>query len=152
MTGYKTAAGGQTAEGPGLTDEILARAKAVVDSLSLEYPGHALRDIENLATHIEHLAADGGSRGRFNEISRIAHDMRGQGTIFGFPLMTRCAESLCRATRKLEPHDDAVLAIIGAHVAALRAIIENQVTDGRDMTGLTVATGLELLVASRADR
>ena len=152
MTGTKTAVGERTAERPHIAGEILAKANAVVDRLSIEYPGYALRDIENLTTHIESLAAGKESQGRFNEISRIAHDIRGQGTIFGFPLMTRCAESLCRATRELEPRDDIVVAIVGAHVAALRAILENRVTDGRDVTGLTVATGLELLVASRADR
>lgn len=137
---------------PGIADEILAKANAAVEKLSAEYPDYALRDIENLANHINQMADGKERQGRFNEISRIAHDMRGQGTIFGFPLMTRCAGSLCRATRELEPRDDLVPAIIGAHVAAMRAILENRVTGARDVAGLTVATGLELLVASRANR
>ena len=152
MTRRKAAAKKSAMAEPDITDEILAKANSAIEKLSAEYPGHALRDIEKLADHIDHMTAGKESQGRFNEISRIAHDMRGQGTIFGFPLMTRCAGSLCRATRTLKPRDDLVPAIIAAHVAALRAILESRVTNGRDVAGLTVATGLELLVASRANR
>ena len=152
VTGYETVVDDHAAKRPDIADEILAKANAAIEKLSAEYPGHALRDIDDIANHIELLATGMESQGRFNEISRIAHDMRGQGTVFGYPLMTRCAGSLCRATRTLEPLDDHMPAIIGAHVAALRAILAGGVTDSRDVTGLTVATGLELLVASRASR
>ena len=57
MTGPKTAAGERTAERQDIADEILAKANAIVDKLSIEYPGYALRDIENLASHIENIAA-----------------------------------------------------------------------------------------------
>ncbi|MEE8445008.1 MAG: hypothetical protein V3S44_06630 [Alphaproteobacteria bacterium] len=133
-------------------DEILARAEAIVERLSDEYPGYASRDIEVLVTLSEQLALGGPSGDRIVEISRIAHDMRGQGTVFGYPLMTRFAGSLCKATRVIGSCDDSTLSVINTHIEALRAVLRGQITNGNDKTGLAVAAGLEILVASRATR
>lgn len=144
---------GRPAARTGVADGILARAETAIEKLSAEYPGHASRDIDNLAALTARIAAsaDGPSDG-LNEISRIAHDMRGQGAMFGYPLMTRCAGSLCRATRAPGPPDQSLVSVINAHIDALRAILDCRVTGGRDETGLAVAAGLEILVASRAGR
>ena len=138
---------------PGIADEILAKAEAVIDRLAAEYPTHARRDIAELDRYTEKMANDCDNRAvHYEEILRIAHDLRGQGLLFGYPLMTRCAGSLCRATRLVEAHDRAILDIVRAHVAALQAILEAGVTGVGDRTSLTVAAGLEMLVSTRADR
>jgi hypothetical protein len=134
------------------TDQILARAEAIVERLSAEYPGYASRDIDILVKLSERLASDAARADRLGEISRIAHDMSGQGTIFGYPLMTRCAGSLCKAMRVIEPRDEMVVSVVNTHIEALRAVLRGQITNGHDKTGLTVAAGLEILVASHAMR
>ncbi len=88
----------------------------------------------------------------YNEILRIAHDVRGQGLLFGYPLVTRYASSLCRATRLLAADDRDILNIVRTHLAALEAILENGRAGTEDMTALRIAGGLELLVSSRVDR
>lgn len=138
---------------PGIAGEILAKAEAAIDRLAAEYPEHARRDIADMENYATHMARDRNNRAaHYQEILRIAHDVRGQGALFGYPLMTRYAGSLCRATRLLEAHDRAVLDIVGAHVAAMRAILETGATGIEDKTALTIAAGLELLVSARARR
>jgi hypothetical protein len=138
---------------PSIADEILAKAEAAIDKLAAEYPRHASRDIADMERHAERMASDRDNRSaHYNEILRIAHDVRGQGILFGYPLMTRYAGSLCRATRLLEAHDRAILDIVGAHVAAMRAILEAGVTGSGNRTTLAIAAGLEMLVSARADR
>ena len=133
-----------------IADEVMAKAEAAIDRLAAEYPRHAIRDIMNLRHCAEKMAGDRDSRTiHYGEILRIAHDMRGQGALFGYPLITRCAGSLCRATRLLEAHDPAILDIVRAHVAALQAILETGVTGMEDRSALAVATGLEMLVNTR---
>jgi len=138
---------------PSIADEVLAKAEAVIDRLSAEYIIHAVRDLENL----ERFAGmtDGGGRARqphYGEISRIAHDIRGQGAVFGYPLVTRLADSLCRAMRALGPQDRAMTTILESHIAGIRALLIHGVTGAKDRNALAIAAGLELMVESRAGR
>jgi hypothetical protein len=140
-------------EQPSIADEVLAKAEAAIDRLAAEYPRHAGRDIADMDRYAENMASDQDNRtAHYNEILRIAHDVRGQGALFGYPLITRCAGSLCRATRLLEAHDRVVLDIVRAHVAAMQAILETGVNGVENRTALAIAAGLEMLVSSRVDR
>lgn len=140
-------------EQPSIADEVLAKAEAAIDRLAIEYPRHAGRDIADMDRYVESMASDRDNRpAHYNEILRIAHDVRGQGALFGYPLITRCAGSLCRATRLLEAHDHAILGIVRAHVAAMQAILETGAVGVENRTALAIAAGLEMLVSSRVDR
>lgn len=140
-------------EQPDIADEVLAKAEAAIDRLTAEYPQHAGRDIAELDRYAESMVSDRRNRtAHYNEILRIAHDVRGQGALFGYPLITRYAGSLCRATRLLEAHDRAALNIVRAHIAAMQAILEAAVTGVENRTALAIAAGLEMLVSSRVDR
>lgn len=143
--------GGQ--DTPSIADEVMAKAEAAIDRLAAEYPVHARRDIESLDQYADKMANDWDNRvAHYTEILRIAHDLKGQGTLFGYPMMTRCAGSLCRATRLVAAHDHAILDIVRAHVAAMEAILEAGVIGIGDKTALAVATGLEMLVSTRTPR
>jgi chemotaxis protein histidine kinase CheA len=138
---------------PSIADEVLAKANAVIERLAADYLEHLRRDIAEMERHAAFMGAEVESRAaHYDEILRIAHDVCGQGAVFGFPLMTRYAGSLCRATRLLAAHDHAILAIVQAHLAAMRAMVDAGMTDLDQRTGLSVAAGLELLVSARADR
>lgn len=138
---------------PGIAGEILSKAEAAIDRLAAEYPEHARRDIADMEHYAAQMARDWNNRAaHYREILRIAHDVCGQGALFGYPLITRCAGSLCRATRLIEAHDRAILAIVGVHVAAMRAILEAGAAGIDNRTARVIATGLELLVSARARR
>jgi len=140
-------------EQPSIADEVLAKADAVIERLTADYLEHVRRDIADMERHAAFMDGDDEARAaHYNEILRIAHDVRGQGAVFGFPLMTRYAGSLCRATRLLAAHDHAILAIVQAHLAAMRAMVDAGMADVDQRTGLSIAAGLELLVSARADR
>lgn len=138
------------ADASSVADDILTRAFSVVERLAVEYPVHALCDIRTLNRLADRMAAEDDARAViYDEIFRIAHDIRGQGTLFGYPLITRCAESLCRAVRTLEADDAAVIGLVRTHAVALQAILRNRSGGARDPSALFVAAGLELLVLSQ---
>jgi hypothetical protein len=138
---------------PSIADEVMAKAEAAIDKLAAEYPRHAGRDVADLNRHAEKMGSDCDNRkAHYDEILRIAHDMRGQGALFGYPLMTRYAGSLCKATRLLEAHDYAILNIVRAHVAAMQAILGTRVMGAGDRSALAIAVGLEMLVSTRTVR
>lgn len=137
----------------GVADEVLAKAEAIVDRLSAEYPVHASRDLEQLARAANLMAGEAEARNPHHyEISRIAHDIRGQGAVFGYPLMSRLASSLCLAMRSLEPRDGAMTTIVRSHIAGMQALLEHGVTGRRSRPALAIAAALELLVRSRTGR
>ena len=137
----------------GIADEVLARAEAIIDRLSAEYPEHASRDLEQLERAAALMAGGGpASEPHCGEISRIAHDIRGQGAVFGYPLMSRLAGSLCLAMRALGPQDGAIMVIIRSHIAGMRALLEQGVTGTGNRPALTIAAGLEMMVRARTGR
>jgi len=136
-----------------ISSEALARAEAIIDRLSAEFPAHASRDVTSLEQAAEFMAGEGRAIDPYyGEIWRIAHDIRGQGALFGYPLLSRLASTLCLAMRTLEPQDAAILAIIDNHVAGMRALLDHGITGARDRSALTIEAALELLVHSRSRR
>jgi hypothetical protein len=136
-----------------IADELLAKAEAVIDRLSAEYPAHASRDLERLEAAAASMTGDGKAREQHREeIARVAHDMRGQGAVFGYPLMTRLAGSLCLAMRSLNPQDGAMMVIVSNHITGMRALLEQGVTGTENRAALTIAASLELLVYARTGR
>lgn len=71
----------------------------------------------------------------FEEINHIAHDMKGQGGTFGYPLITSFADSLYGFTIK-RPGDisDNQIELVKSHLDAMRAVIKGRVSgDGGDI-------------------
>ncbi len=135
---------------PSIADEVLAKAEAAVARLAAEYPRHARRDLEHLRSLAERMGRERHARAaHYSEIARIAHDMRGQGTLFGQPMMTRCAASLCRAARNVEAHDPSLAGIVRLHLAALQAILDAGPVGRRDPVPVAIVAGLGLLVGTR---
>jgi hypothetical protein len=136
-----------------IADEMIAKAEAALDRLAAEYPRHAHRDISDMHRFAGLMASDlTNRRHHYNEILRIAHDVRGQGALFGYPLLTRYAASLCRATRLLEDDDAAIMGIVQVHIAAMQAVLQRGAMNLGNRTAQAVAAGLELLVSSRVAR
>ena len=77
-----------------------------------------------------------------------AHDMKGLGGTYGFPLITRVAASLCRMTDRDEVRMKAPLFLIDAHIDAIKAIVRDQIRDEEHPVGTALAAELERKVAS----
>lgn len=129
------------------TAEMLARAEAAVAKMSDDYPAWAAEEVEALAAVVDGLEpgarrADDAVRQAF----QMAHDMRGQGGSFGYPLMTRIANSCCRFLDRLETLDAGAVAILKTHINAMRAVIGNRVKGDGGPIGAKIADGLDAAV------
>lgn len=85
----------------------------------------------------------------YREVSRLAHDILGQGAVFGYPLLSRMAGTLCLALRTLGPNDDAILTIVRSHIAGMRTLIDREISGTGNRSARTIALALDLLVKSR---
>ncbi len=131
----------------GPSSAMLERAEEAINRLSDDYPKWAMKDIETLCTLMEEAEKSDDARiENLRQIFKLAHDMRGQGGSFGYPLMTRVGSSLCRFTEVLNNPDERAMKVVRAHVEAMRAVIVNRVRGDGDAIGREIAQGLEFAV------
>jgi HPt (histidine-containing phosphotransfer) domain-containing protein len=130
--------------------DTFKRAEEAVSKLSEQYRDWALSDIETLRGCVENLSGDETRDDAVAKIRSIAHDMRGQGSTFGYPLITQIAQSISGALKlSLDPDD--LIAQLTAHIDAVEAIIENEATgDGGDK-GRDILQSLEDKIGRRVD-
>lgn len=110
--------------------DTIRRAEEAVGKLADQYRGWVRSDIEKLRECLEAAKAGGNARDdAYKRIRAIAHDMRGQGTTFGYPLVTRVAKSISQTLKDLPADGDAALL---AHVDAVEAIIGRDAADAAE--------------------
>ena len=119
----------------GISDEALAEAEAALSAMAEDYPDWVSSLIDRLAEQHRRCVDTPEERKEFfAEVGRIAHDMKGQGGTFGYPLITAFADSLHGfATTKGELTDNHV-ELIKTHVDAMRVVIKDRVSgDGGEI-------------------
>lgn len=84
----------------------------------------------------------------FEEINHIAHDMKGQGGTFGYPLITDFADSLYGLTIKRPGEiSDNQIELIKSHVDAMRAVIRGRVSGDGGEIGASLTNSLNEAIA-----
>lgn len=120
----------------------VARAEAALQGLSSQFGGWMRDEVEKLdaarsQSRGQSLSAEAGER-----LYSRAHDMKGLGGTYQFPIVTRIAASLCRL---LEPERRAAAPakLIDAHVDAIKAVVRDDVRTDEDPVGRILVGALE---------
>ena len=134
-------------------DDILGQAEAALKRESAGFVHWAKTYLDNLAKEVvEAKTLTTDRHQHFDEINIIAHELRGQGGTFGYPLITLFAKSLYEATKMPRKEDDAALDIAKAHIDTMRAVIrENIGGDGGEL-GQQLFKSLKLAIAKHEKR
>ena len=115
---------------------MLARAEAAVADLAKSYASWAVADVDKCAEILAAARAAGGDArvALAREIHGVAHNIKGQGTSFGYALMTRLGQSLCQLTRRKPAFSDADLDLVNAHIEAMRLVLTKEIRgDGGEL-------------------
>jgi hypothetical protein len=91
-----------------------------------------------------------GRRKPLDEINLLAHELRGQGGTFGYPLVTLIAKSLYQATGAGCPEDDDAIEIAKAHIDALRLVIRDKIAGDGGEAGKELMASLQAVIGKRA--
>ncbi|MCE2510881.1 MAG: Hpt domain-containing protein [Alphaproteobacteria bacterium] len=132
--------------------EILKRAEKAVEQLRKTYPEWVLSDVDRMASILEEaktLSGEAQER-RLEEIFSFAHNIKGQGTSFGYPLMTEIGESLCHFLRTPKKIDDEGFRLIEHHILAMRTVIRNRICNASDPLAVKTVSELRAAGAGRA--
>lgn len=119
-----------------ISPEALEEAEKALGKMSEDYPDWVSNIIGKLQEqHGRCVDTPEMRRDCFEEINHMAHDMKGQGGTFGYPLITNFADSLYGFTvqRPGEITDNQV-ELIKSHLDAMRAVIRGRVSgDGGEI-------------------
>jgi HPt (histidine-containing phosphotransfer) domain-containing protein len=134
-------------EGDRKLEAVLARAQAAVADLAKNYIPNTLVDLDRCAAQLKSARDTPDQRGdAIKELHNTAHNIKGQGSSFGFPLVTRIAHSLCNLVRQERAFSDGDLGVIQAHLDALRLILIKDIKGDGGEVGAKLAARLENMV------
>ena len=130
--------------GGDISEEMLQRAEDAMQELSDGFVEQAGADVEKLTALYQGATSDPDRRPEaIAQIFRISHDLRGQGSTFDYPLLTRVGSSLCSFAETIDPKSDKCFDLIGIHIDALRAIVSREIKGDGGPVGREIADGLE---------
>jgi chemotaxis protein histidine kinase CheA len=134
---------------PVFSEEDLARADKTLDALSGSFEQWLEGDIAKLQATRLVAVADDWNDAALDALWRAAHDLKGMGGTYGYPLVTQLAASLCRLT-ETDAGKAAARAnsgLVCAHVDSLRAAVRNRIVSDKDPLGGALLHTLEAQVS-----
>ena len=127
----------------------IKKAEAVIANLAGKYLEVVEQDLESLQAATATFKSDAENRtAHLRRIYHIAHEMKGQGGSFGYPLVTTISKQLCRFIEKVEDGEleDADIEVISLHVDALQVVIRDKMTKADSQQAQAMLKGLELVI------
>ncbi|MND91028.1 hypothetical protein D3C80_831350 [compost metagenome] len=131
----------------GIDADAIAKAEAALKAMSAQF-GQWLNDE---IVKLDQAQADIRAKGYTPETAEAlyfrAHDLKGLGATYQYPLVTRIAGSLCRMMDDADKRMQAPMAILDAHIDAIRAVVRDEIQTDEHPVGRELAETLEARVA-----
>jgi hypothetical protein len=134
----------------GFDPAAIAKAEAALKNLSSNFSQWLQDEVDKLEAARQALRTGGVTAHNLEGLYLRAHDLKGLGATYGFPLITRVAASLCLLTEDEEKRAQAPMALIDAHIDAIRAAVAQDIRDDENPLGRELAETLEAQVAACA--
>lgn len=125
--------------------EILQAAERQLDRMEGDYADWVRGSVRQLMEAYRRALTD-DIRTRATQvvlINRLAHDLRGQGSTFGYPLITVFGRSLFDCTTDLDEVTDKLLDFVKAHIDGIAAVIRERIRGTGGEIGAELVESLE---------
>ena len=126
----------------------VARAEAALKSLSGQFGQWLQDEIGKLEAARAAIRAEGMNAETGSRLYTHSHDLKGLGTTYEFPIVTRMAGSLCKLIETPAERAATPLHLIDAHVDAIRAAVRDNIKDASHPMGKVICEALEQQVAA----
>ena len=124
--------------------DTLARAEEATTLLKQNYTTWAREYIEKGQRCLDEAMGDPAkARIHLDGLYAIMHNVKGQGASFGYPLVTRIAQSLCKLVGAKHDAGEPMMRIAQAHVDALKLVLDQKIEGPGGETGEKLAGRLE---------
>ncbi len=126
-----------------LDQEAINKAEAALADLSSQFEGWLMDEIKKLEDVQATIKAEGLTVQNAEALFYRAHDLKGLGTTYGYPLITRIAGSLCKMMDDETKRAAAPRVLVDAHLDAIRAVVRDQIKEENHPMGKILAVTLE---------
>ncbi len=121
----------------------IAKAEAALQGLSSNFGQWLSDEVAKLDASRQRVKTEGISVENMEALYLRAHDLKGLGTTYGFPLITRIGGSLCKLIDDKDKRLEAPLALIDAHIAAIKAAVRDGIKTDDHPIGRVLIQELE---------
>ena len=124
----------------------IAKAEAALKSLSGNFSQWLNDEVAKLDAARGVVRNDGVTPETMESLYLRAHDLKGLGTTYGYPLITRIAGLLCRLIDDKEKRLTAPMSLIDAHIDAIKAAVRDDIKAEDHPVGRMLVQELETRV------
>ncbi|MDC7683887.1 Hpt domain-containing protein [Asticcacaulis sp. BYS171W] len=135
-----------------LDQAAIAKAEEALTSLSDQFEGWLEEEVTKLEAAQETIRRDGFTTHTAEALYFRCHDLKGLGTTYGYPLITRIAGSICKMLDDEEIRMLSPKLLIDAHIDAIRAVVRGRIKEDTHPVGKTLAETLEARVLEHLDK
>ncbi len=132
----------------GLNAGAVAKAEAALKSLSSQFSQWLRDELDKLEAARAAVRELGLTKDTGDKLYTHAHDLKGLGGTYEFPIITRMAGSLCKLIETPEQRLTAPMKLVDAHIDAIRAAVRDDIRDDANPMGRVLAQELERQVAA----
>ncbi|MFD1190185.1 MULTISPECIES: Hpt domain-containing protein [Phenylobacterium] len=129
-----------------LDPAAIAKAEAALKSLSGNFGQWLQDEVTKLETARARVKTEGVTPETMEFLYLRAHDLKGLGTTYEFPLVTRIGASLCKLIDDKDKRLSASMALIDAHIDGIRAAVRDGIKTDDHPVGKILVTELERMV------
>ncbi len=128
---------------PNLGSDVVARAEAALQTLAGQFARWLQDEIDKLDAARDRVAAEGMAGEAGDIFYTHAHDLKGLGGTYGFPIVTRMAGSLCALVEDPGRRPGVALALIDSHIEAIKTMVREDIREELHPKGGAIAAALE---------
>jgi hypothetical protein len=127
----------------GIDPGAVAKAEAALKNLSSQFAQWLQDEIDKLESARAAIRSDGLNTASAERLYVHCHDLKGLGTTYGFPLITRIAGSVCKLMDEPAMRATVPMFLVDAHIDAIRAAVRDNICDTTHPVGKILADELE---------
>lgn len=143
MTGaLRAKAAVRSADAAGADEMSVAAAEAAMKDLSTDFQNWMGDEVNRLVAAFEQFRDSPPAQRDIGNLFRASHDIRGQASVFGYPLASEIAGSLSKLLDKIEP-EYLPIQLISHHVDSVKAVYRNDIRDYANPVAMQIVHNLK---------
>jgi len=126
----------------------VARAEAALAAMSVNFDEWLKIEITRMEGAMSDVQIQGRTEGNMEALYHRAHDLKGLGATYGFPIISQIAGTLCRLIDSADRRKSAPMSLVAVHVEAIKAAARNGIRTDDDPVGKALVLELAATVAA----
>jgi hypothetical protein len=131
----------------GIDASAIAKAEEALKAMSAQFGQWLQDEIVKLDKAQTDIRTQGYNAQTAEALYFRAHDLKGLGTTYQYPLVTRLAGSLCKMMDDPAKRMAAPVVLLDAHIDAIKAVVRDHIQTDDHPTGKVLSEALEARVA-----